>query len=75
LLNLSFQMILAKATDLKRSTDFYSEVFQFSIAARELEVATVMVNLQRPPTGPDPARDAEHHPSGTGNSRGEFDCG
>src|ERR1700733_1789398 len=43
-MNLSFQMILANVTNLERSAEFYSEVFDFPIAARDSEVVTLMVN-------------------------------
>jgi catechol-2,3-dioxygenase len=43
-MNLSFQMILANVTDLDRSAEFYSEVFEFQVASRDSEVVTLMVN-------------------------------
>jgi catechol 2,3-dioxygenase-like lactoylglutathione lyase family enzyme len=43
-MNLSFQAILANVTDIDRSADFYSEVFEFPVLSRDTEVVTMMVN-------------------------------
>src|ERR1700689_5029788 len=43
-MNLSFQAILANVTDIDRSADFYSEVFEFPVLSRDSEVVTLLVS-------------------------------
>jgi hypothetical protein len=45
-MNLSFQAILANVTDIDRSAEFYSEVFEFPVLSRDSEVVTLLVSRE-----------------------------
>jgi catechol 2,3-dioxygenase-like lactoylglutathione lyase family enzyme len=45
-MNLSFQAILANVSDIDRSADFYSEVFEFPVLSRDSEVVTLLVSRE-----------------------------